>query len=240
MRARTTISACSTTTRGCTRKRRPRSRRRSSSTRRCRSRSATSKSRISTRATTTAASRSCVRSSASASTIAMRAGSSAVRTRCSASRRKPLPSSRRCCAIIPTISARWCSSVSRRRRAAISGSAQHWFEDAVRLDPASSVTRFYLGEVLYNQGRIDEALDALKRAIELNPENPDAHFLLSFVYGDMGRHEEARAASKRAVAAQSGALARAGESFARPVQSGQVRGARCRRITSADRSGSCR
>src|ERR1019366_9844464 len=56
-----------------------------------------------------------------------------------------------------------------------------------------------LGEVLYNQGRMEEALDALKRAIELNPENPDAQCLLSFVYGDMGRHEEAAAASKRAV-----------------------------------------
>ena len=80
------------------------------------------------------------------------------------------------------------------------GAAEHWFEDAIALDPSSSVTRFYLGEVLrYNQGRIDEALEALKRAIELNPDNPDAHFLLSFVYGDKGRHEEAAAASRRAV-----------------------------------------
>jgi tetratricopeptide (TPR) repeat protein len=77
--------------------------------------------------------------------------------------------------------------------------AQHWFERALALDPASSVTHFYVGEVLYNRGLNDESLNALKRAIELNPDNPDAHYLMGFVLGDMGRHEEARAATKRAI-----------------------------------------
>src|SRR5450759_3707701 len=40
------------------------------------------------------------------------------------------------------------------------GAAQHCFDVSILLDPACSVTRFYLGELLYNQGRIEEALDA--------------------------------------------------------------------------------
>ena len=59
MRGPTTISASSTTTRACTRRRSPRSCARSSSTRRCRSRSATSRSRTSTAGTTTGGSPSC-------------------------------------------------------------------------------------------------------------------------------------------------------------------------------------
>ncbi len=79
------------------------------------------------------------------------------------------------------------------------GNAMAWLEEALRLDPASSLTHFYLGEVLYNQGRAEDALVELQRAIELNPDNPDALFLLGFVYGELGRPEEARAASKRAI-----------------------------------------
>jgi tetratricopeptide (TPR) repeat protein len=58
---------------------------------------------------------------------------------------------------------------------------------------------FYLGEVLYNQGRNQEALDALGRAIAVNPEHADAHYLMAFVLGDLARHEEARAATRRAI-----------------------------------------
>ncbi len=74
--------------------------------------------------------------------------------------------------------------------------AQQWFERALALEPGSSVTHFYVGEVLYNRGLNDDALAELTRAIA---ENPDAHYLLGFVLGDMGRHEEARAATKRAI-----------------------------------------
>ena len=59
--------------------------------------------------------------------------------------------------------------------------------------------QFYVGEVLYNRGLNDEALNALKRSIELAPDNPDAHYLLGFVLGDMGRHDEAQKATKRAI-----------------------------------------
>ena len=45
---------------------------------------------------------------------------------------------------------------------------------ALALDPSSSVVHFYIGEVLYNRGVNEGALDALKRAVELNPQNPDA------------------------------------------------------------------
>src|SRR5262249_23634607 len=77
--------------------------------------------------------------------------------------------------------------------------AQHWFEQALKLDPSSSILQFYVGEVLYNRGLNDEALSALKRAIELNPENHDALYLMGFVLGDMGRHEQAREVTRRAI-----------------------------------------
>src|SRR5688572_7158550 len=40
--------------------------------------------------------------------------------------------------------------------------AQKWFEKALAIDPMSSVTHFYIGEVVYNRGLNDEALSALK------------------------------------------------------------------------------
>jgi tetratricopeptide (TPR) repeat protein len=77
--------------------------------------------------------------------------------------------------------------------------ALSWFRTALAREPQSALLQFYVGEVLYNQGAMDEALASLQRSIQLNPDNPDAHFLLSFVLGDLGRHEEAQKAGKRAV-----------------------------------------
>lgn len=77
--------------------------------------------------------------------------------------------------------------------------AQCWLERALALDDASPLVHQYIGEVLYNRGLNDQALEALRRSIDLSPENADAHYLLGFVLGDLGEHESARAATKRAI-----------------------------------------
>ena len=77
--------------------------------------------------------------------------------------------------------------------------AQCWLERALALDGTSPLVHQYIGEVLYNRGLNDQALDALRRSIELSPDNADAHYLMGFVLGDLGEHEAARAATKRAI-----------------------------------------
>src|SRR5688500_3232413 len=76
--------------------------------------------------------------------------------------------------------------------------AQRWFEQALAADPNSSLVHFYLGEIAYNRGLLQDALMMLKRAIELNPENHEAWYLLGFVLGDAGLQDDARAATQRA------------------------------------------
>ena len=77
--------------------------------------------------------------------------------------------------------------------------AQGWFEQALAVDPDSSLVCFYLAEIEYNRGLNDAALAHLERAILLNPQNHEALYLIGFVLGDAGRPEEAREATKRAM-----------------------------------------
>jgi tetratricopeptide (TPR) repeat protein len=76
--------------------------------------------------------------------------------------------------------------------------AQRWFEKALVADPESSLVHFYLGEIAYNRGLLQDSLTMLKRSIELNPENHEAWYLLGFVLGDAGLQEDALAATQRA------------------------------------------
>ena len=48
--------------------------------------------------------------------------------------------------------------------------ATDWLARACAADPASAVARFYHGEVLYNRGLNEPALEALRQAIEQNPD----------------------------------------------------------------------
>ena len=77
--------------------------------------------------------------------------------------------------------------------------AQGWFEQALGVDPDSSLVYFYLGEIAYNRGLLEDALGHLQKAIELNPENHEAWYLLGFVLGDAGLHEDAKEATDRAI-----------------------------------------
>jgi tetratricopeptide (TPR) repeat protein len=77
--------------------------------------------------------------------------------------------------------------------------AAGWFERALDVDPTSSLVHFYLGEIAYNRGALQDALTRLRRAIELNPDNHEAWYLLGFVLGDAGMHDDARQATERAI-----------------------------------------
>lgn len=77
--------------------------------------------------------------------------------------------------------------------------AQRWLEQALEVDQDSSLVHFYLGEIAYNRGLLDDAVARLRSSIELNPDNHEAWYLLGFVLGDMGKHNEARDATQRAV-----------------------------------------
>jgi len=77
--------------------------------------------------------------------------------------------------------------------------AQGYVENALRLDPSSSLLHFTRGEILYHRGLNEDALRALERSVELNAENYDALYLMGFVLGDLGRHSDAQSATRRAV-----------------------------------------
>ncbi len=101
--------------------------------------------------------------------------------------------------------------------------AQRWLEQALAVDQDSSLVHFYLGEIAYNRGLLDDALARLRRAIELNPDNHEAWYLLGFVLGDKGMHADARHATQRAVRLNP-SLARAQANLALTPDAGETRG----------------
>src|SRR5204863_278210 len=103
--------------------------------------------------------------------------------------------------------------------------AQVWFERAVDADPGSSLVHFYLGEIAYNRGMLDVALQRLQQAIEevhllrrelpaareayetLVQRIPDSAKLWNergLVLHQSGEFDEARASYERAVECEPG------------------------------------
>lgn len=77
--------------------------------------------------------------------------------------------------------------------------AQRWLERAANAGAGGDAV-LLLGEVLYQRGQNEQALDILDALLRDLPESADAHRLRGFVLGDMGRHEEASLAAERAAA----------------------------------------
>jgi Flp pilus assembly protein TadD len=67
-----------------------------------------------------------------------------------------------------------------------------WAE-AVELAPDHWLPHLRLGEVLYNNGRVDEAVAEYKTAIRLRPVEQFAYQKLALAYAESGRLDEARA-----------------------------------------------
>ena len=55
-----------------------------------------------------------------------------------------------------------------------------------------------LGIVYYNQGKVEGAIEAFRRAIQLNPGDPDPHNNLGIAYGKMGLYQDAYREIKQA------------------------------------------
>ena len=56
--------------------------------------------------------------------------------------------------------------------------AQAEFQKSAQLDPAAASRAYFnLGAIMYNQGKMDEAAEAFKKATEANPQYADAYFL---------------------------------------------------------------
>jgi adenylate cyclase len=66
----------------------------------------------------------------------------------------------------------------------------------MRLDPFYPAWyEFYLGDALFQTGRYDEAVTALKRGAERNPNYPAFPLYTAASYAMLGREEEARSAA---------------------------------------------
>jgi tetratricopeptide (TPR) repeat protein len=66
---------------------------------------------------------------------------------------------------------------------------------AVRMRPTDPEIRWYLGRILDQQGRHDEAIEALKRAIDLTPKDARLHKAIAAAYLNKGRAGGAGAAA---------------------------------------------
>lgn len=63
-----------------------------------------------------------------------------------------------------------------------------WF-DTVRKMPDSSLAHNNLGLVYYRQGRLNEAVEELKKGIRLKPDDAEQHYALARVYHKQGQFE---------------------------------------------------
>ena len=136
-----------------------------------------------------------------------------------------------------TISGRSCSWGSRRRRTATWPTPRRWFERALELDPSSSVTHFYLGECALQPGtRRGGARGAAARDRSSIPTIPTRTTCSASSTATWVATTRRRAASQRAIQLNP-TLSRAHANLVdRPVQSAEVRGARCPAARSAGRS----
>ena len=66
---------------------------------------------------------------------------------------------------------------------------------AVRMRPSDPEVRWYLGRILDQQGRHDEAIEAIKRAIDLTPKDARLHKAIAAAYYNKGRAGGAGAAA---------------------------------------------
>ena len=71
------------------------------------------------------------------------------------------------------------------------GPAVAALKEAVAIDPTAPVYWDTLGTVYLDLGRLDLALESLRRAVKLNPKYADAHFHLGTALAESRRWEEA-------------------------------------------------
>ncbi len=75
---------------------------------------------------------------------------------------------------------------------------QALWEDTVLKNPSAWMAHNNLGVLYYNQGKVERAIAAFRRAIELNPVDPDPHNNLGIAYGKKGLYQDAYREIKKA------------------------------------------
>jgi hypothetical protein len=70
--------------------------------------------------------------------------------------------------------------------------------EAVEIAPESAASQFLLGASMGQLGRLEEAVEPLRRSVELDPENPNGFNTLGMTLGQLGQQEEADQALARA------------------------------------------
>jgi tetratricopeptide (TPR) repeat protein len=83
--------------------------------------------------------------------------------------------------------------------------ARHWqnnttlFYHAARMEPASAMMQYNLGQSLHEQGQLDQAVLAYKRAIELDPGYTEAHANLGQAWNQLHDFQQAIEAFEKAM-----------------------------------------
>lgn len=66
------------------------------------------------------------------------------------------------------------------------------FEEILVINPNSSESYFYLGNIFHIKGQLGKAIKSFNKVLELDPYNTDASISLSVILNDIGRYEEAK------------------------------------------------
>jgi serine/threonine protein kinase/TolB-like protein len=76
--------------------------------------------------------------------------------------------------------------------------AQDAFERAIALSPSMAEPRIYMGNLMTDTGRVEQAIPLLRAALQANPNNAEAHWELGYAYRFGGMLAESVAEGERA------------------------------------------
>jgi tetratricopeptide (TPR) repeat protein len=76
--------------------------------------------------------------------------------------------------------------------------AQDAFERAIALSPSLAEPRIYMGNLMTDTGRVEQAVPLLRTALQANPNNAEAHWELGYAYRFGGMLAESVAEGERA------------------------------------------
>jgi len=68
--------------------------------------------------------------------------------------------------------------------------AEHWFREALRLDPSDPAVRLALARTLFAQLKNTEALDQVQKVLGQHPQNAEAHYFLCRYYWKIDKNIE--------------------------------------------------
>ncbi|MEH2255169.1 tetratricopeptide repeat protein [Nostoc sp.] len=70
--------------------------------------------------------------------------------------------------------------------------AEAAFRKVISINSTNDVVRLFLGDVLNQQGQVEEATELLREVIRRSPKNPDAYLRLANILMQQEREEEAK------------------------------------------------